>query len=131
MSQLRAPRHPETHRTSRYAPTELTTFVLTASLILIKPEQNEDYHIVLQEPSGRTMIVESPHPHCANGSRFAQEIAAVRAKIEAHFGGPITQKTPLQNLRVAVMGVGFFDSLHGQEGMATNGIELHPILDTR
>jgi len=27
------------------------------------------------------------------------------------------------------MGVGFFDSFEGQEGIAPNGIELHPIID--
>jgi len=53
----------------------------------------------------------------------------VRAKIDTHFGGPITRKTRPQNLRVSVTGVGFFDPIHGQEGVATNGIELHPILD--
>ena len=27
-----------------------------------------------------------------------------------------------------VRGVGFFDTLHGQRGVAPNGIELHPVL---
>jgi hypothetical protein len=26
-------------------------------------------------------------------------------------------------------GVGFFDRIHGQTGVAPNGIELHPVLD--
>lgn len=30
---------------------------------------------------------------------------------------------------VTITGVGFFDRNHGQEGVASNGIELHPILD--
>ena len=29
---------------------------------------------------------------------------------------------------VTVTGVGFFDVLHGQTGVAPNGIELHPVL---
>jgi len=29
---------------------------------------------------------------------------------------------------LTVTGVAFFDVLHGQEGVAPNGIELHPIL---
>jgi hypothetical protein len=28
-----------------------------------------------------------------------------------------------------VTGVGFFDRIHGQTGVAPNGIELHPVLD--
>jgi hypothetical protein len=30
---------------------------------------------------------------------------------------------------VTVTGVGFFDRIHGQTGVAPNGIELHPVLD--
>ena len=30
---------------------------------------------------------------------------------------------------VRITGVGFFDYLHGQRGVAPNGIELHPVLD--
>src|SRR5262249_26659759 len=127
LSQILAPLHPENRRDSRYAPTELKTFDVTGSLLVIKPEADQDYHIVVRDQRGRTMIVESPHPNCATGSRFAQEIQAVRAKIESHFGGPIQQKIRPQNLRVSVTGVGFFDRLHGQEGVAANGIELHPI----
>lgn len=29
---------------------------------------------------------------------------------------------------IQVSGVGFFDELHGQTGVAPNGIELHPVL---
>ena len=29
---------------------------------------------------------------------------------------------------VTVTGIAFFDPLHGQEGVAPNGIELHPVL---
>jgi hypothetical protein len=31
--------------------------------------------------------------------------------------------------RARLGGVAFFDYLHGQTGVAPNGIELHPILD--
>jgi hypothetical protein len=30
--------------------------------------------------------------------------------------------------RATILGVGFFDFLHGQTGVAPNGIELHPVL---
>ena len=35
---------------------------------------------------------------------------------------------PAVNVPVQVTGVLFFDFLHGQTGVAPNGIELHPIL---
>jgi hypothetical protein len=40
--------------------------------------------------------------------------------------GEITRLEP--NVPVSVTGVAFFDTLHGQEGVAKNGIELHPLL---
>ena len=35
------------------------------------------------------------------------------------------------NVPVQVTGVGFFDILHGQTGVAPNGIELHSVLDVQ
>ena len=32
-------------------------------------------------------------------------------------------------IKVRISGVGFFDFLHGQTGVAPNGRELHPILN--
>jgi hypothetical protein len=33
--------------------------------------------------------------------------------------------------RVRIRGVGFWDEIHGQTGVAPNGIELHPVLSIR
>src|SRR6185437_14144285 len=33
------------------------------------------------------------------------------------------------NIPVQIKGVGMFDFLHGQTGVAPNGIEIHPVLD--
>jgi hypothetical protein len=30
---------------------------------------------------------------------------------------------------VRITGVGFFDYIHGQHGVAPNGVELHPVLN--
>jgi hypothetical protein len=77
------------------------------------------------------MIVESPAPHCAQG-RFAQQIQAVRDAIDGQFPVFTEDETVMirvrLNIPVTVTGVAFFDTLHGQEGVAPNGIELHPTL---
>jgi hypothetical protein len=65
----------------------------------------------------RTMIAEAPSPLCTSGAtpiRRKQMIAARKA-------GRVCAKARL-------VGVAFFDFLHGQTGVARNGIELHPIL---
>jgi hypothetical protein len=106
----------------------LNVFAVSAILTVIKREKDEDYHLVLADPNdpGVTMIVESPDPHQALGSAFANGIASVRQTIDDQFG-PIRGKQH-PGIPVVVTGVAFFDPLHGQEGVAPNGIELHPLL---
>ena len=114
--------------TRRIAPTELTVWVVDATLTAFKLETDQDYHLVLTDVSGRTMIVEIPDPACVGpGSPFASAIAQARAKFDVELTAtPQFQKV---SIPVRVTGVGFFDHLHGQRGVAPNGIELHPVLD--
>jgi hypothetical protein len=103
-------------------------FAIAAILKVIKREADQDYHLVIADPqTGGTMIIESPDPGCAVGSRFAADIAGVRQTINQQFHGPIRGRHVV-NIPVNVTGIAFFDLLHGQEGVAPNGIELHPIL---
>lgn len=127
LRQIAAPINPNLRPDSRYSPTELTTYEVTGYITLIKAEADQDYHIVLADDAGRTMIVESTHPDCALKSRFKAEINQVRAALDQAFKGPITKPIKTRKL-VTVTGVGFFDHIHGQTGVAPNGIELHPIL---
>ena len=121
------PAHPEIRRNARFAPTELTTFKITGILTLIKRETDQDYHLVIADPANPrvTMIVEAPDPRCASGSHFLDNIVFVRHVLDQKFG-QIVRLEP--NVPVTVTGVAFFDTLHGQEGVAPNAIELHPIL---
>ena len=128
LAKIPAPLDAATRKSSRYAPVELTVYEVTGQMILLKREAVGDYHIVLQDGKDH-MIVKSPDPQCADGSRFSAEIIQVRQTINDSLGDrqEITARlTP--NVFVTVTGVGFFDRLHGQEGVAPNGIELHPIL---
>jgi hypothetical protein len=40
-------------------------------------------------------------------------------------------KTPTSPIVIEIVGVGFFDRLHNQTGMAPSGIEIHPVLSFR
>jgi len=44
-----------------------------------------------------------------------------------HIKGPINKPIKTRRL-VTVTGIGFFDHIHGQTGVAPHGIELHPML---
>ena len=78
-------------------------------------------HIVIQKGPAH-MIVEAPNaPTCtpnATAYRKRQMIAARKAVLKAGDGCA----------RAQITGVAFFDFLHGQTGVAPNGIELHPVL---
>jgi len=128
LAALPAPADPNAQPNSRFAPTETSTFMISATLSVIKQEKDEDYHLVIANPNdpSTTMIVESPDPHCAVGSVFANQIATVRQTIDNQFGRIRRKRRP--GIPVLVTGVAFFDVVHGQEGVAPNGIELHPLL---
>ena len=97
-----------------------------------KLEDDVDYHIVIQDDNGNTMITEIPCPCCsalAGGGPFAAGIANARQQFDARFTA--TDFFQIVSVPVQITGVGFFDFIHGQTGVAPNGIELHPVLDIR
>lgn len=122
---IAAPRNPDSRRDSRYSPTETTVYRVSGLLTLIKRERDGDYHLVIEDRHGRTMIVEAPSERCAIGSRFEKQIDQVRKLLASHYR--VTRKLH-PDVPVTVTGIGFFDRKHGQDGVAPNGIELHPLL---
>lgn len=112
---------------NRVAPTETTVFSVSATLTEFKLESDSDYHLVLSDSAGRTMIAEIPDPACVgSGSPFLPSIRTARSTFDARFA--VTTSFQTANVPVQVRGVGFFDFLHGQTGVAPNGIELHAVL---
>jgi hypothetical protein len=126
---MRAPAAPSPiPANNRVAPLETTQWVINATLTLYKLESDSDYHLVLQDANGLTMIGEIPSPTCVgSGSPFLSGITNARNEFNARFTATTSFQTA--NIPVKVTGVGMFDFLHGQTGVAPNGIELHPILD--
>lgn len=100
----------------------------------MRREDDKDMHLVIADPRiGGSMIVEIPHASCttdADPARQAQMEKASDALNSACGGLPSLKSRKVVTLRgkVTLTGVGFFDVIHGQGGVATNGIELHPIL---
>src|SRR6185312_400080 len=67
-------------------------------------------------------------PGCVGSSSpFLSGIRNARSQFDAKF--TVTTSFKTTNMAVTVTGVGFFDFLHGQTGVAPNGIELHAVLD--
>ena len=115
---------------NRIRPTETTIFQLHDTLTDFKLESDSDYHLILNDGAGHTMIAEIPDPACVGSSSpLLPDIRTARAEFDAKFTPNGTFQTT--NMPVTITGVGFFDFLHGQSGVAPNGIELHAVLDVQ
>jgi hypothetical protein len=113
---------------NRIQPTETTVFQLHATLTEYKLEADSDYHLVLNDGSGHSMIAEIADPACVgSGSPLTSSIQKARGEFNAKYNP--TTSFQNANVPVTVTGVGFFDFLHGQTGVAPNGVELHSVLD--
>ena len=113
---------------NRVSPYETTQWVLNATLTQYKLESDSDYHLILSDSSGNTMIAEIPSPSCVGaGSPFGPGITNSRNEFNSRYTATGSFQTA--NIPVQIKGVGMFDFLHGQTGVAPNGIEIHPVLD--
>lgn len=107
---------------------ELRIWRVTATITAYKLESDGDLHVVLSDGT-RTMIAEFPAASCVEASRWRSEINAARISAMRRLRPSVGVKHA--HLRATLTGVGFFDVLHGQLGVAPNGIELHPVVGIR
>lgn len=113
---------------NRIQPTETTVFQLQATLTEYKLEADSDYHLILSDGLGHTMISEMASPSCVgSSSRLLSGIQNARSEFDARYTP--TDSFQTANIPVTITGVGFFDFFHSQTGVAPNAIELHPVLD--
>jgi hypothetical protein len=121
------PSGPDARPDSRFTPTELTVYQVFGALTAVVKEPNGDYRLIIADPDHPeiTMIAVAPDPACALGSRFSDNVAAVRRSLDRK-SGQFPRLTP--GLPVTAAGIAFFSSLRGQAGAAPNGIELAPLI---
>lgn len=116
---------------NRISPLEYKTFKISALVVGYKLESDRDFHVVLADSAGRTMVAEIPDPQCdgAKSSDHAADYQAARSAL-IHLLGSAQQGQfkPGNNMAITITGVGFFDAVRGQIGGAPNGVELHPVL---
>jgi hypothetical protein len=131
IEQLRSLPAPRPLTEVRSAPYEYNTYTVSGVVTAIKAEADGDLHLVLTDPATRhTLIIESPDAaHCVRAApALRQQMAAARAAIVAALGYPSSTSFQRVNRAVTVSGPAFFDKLHGQAGVAPNGVEIHSIL---
>ncbi len=129
IANLRAFPTPATIPTNnRISPEETTVWIVNATLTLIKLETDQDYHLVIQDAAGLTMIAEIPAPSCVpTSSPMSPGVTKARAAVDAMFN--VTTSFQTVNVPVKITGVGMHDFPHGQTGAAPNQIELHSVID--
>lgn len=99
---------------------ERRTFRVRAILMAQSLQDDLDMHLVLADPSDRSMVLiaEIPDSSCALGSGQAHAFAEARRAAKL---------LPI-GIEIEVTGIAFWDDEHGQSGSAPNGIELHPVI---
>src|SRR5437588_6834851 len=101
---------------NRVSPAETTVWVINATMTKFKLENDSDYHIVISDASGNTMITEIPMPSCVEASSpFLSGIQTARSKFDAQFNVTTTFQTV--SVPVQIIDVGMFDFLIGQIGV--------------
>jgi hypothetical protein len=132
VSALRRLQRPARVPERRIRPVEFRTYRVRVRLVEAKLEDDRDVHLVVADPrrAGATMIVELPDVACSGPNRSVKRATMRRARraFERSCGPPSSSRfVPLRGT-ATIVGVAFFDRLHGQRGLAPNGIELHPLV---
>jgi hypothetical protein len=117
---------------SRGSGVESTLYEVRARLVSAKVEEDNDIHLVIKElTTSGTMIVEFPlAPGCTTNATTGAKTRMKNARNAFGDACGIPGSSHFTKLkgRATIRGIGFFDFLHGQTGVAPNGIELHPVL---
>jgi hypothetical protein len=98
----------------------------------MKIEDDSDVHLVVADPTdaSHTMIVEFPNADSVRSAGPTSRRRMARARTALmNACGPARQSSFRLLIGTAtITGVAFFDVIHGQRGVAPNGVELHPAL---
>jgi hypothetical protein len=117
----------------RFAPWELQAVRIRATIVGWKTETDNDYHIVVSDMTNpsETMIIEPPSSACSGAcsSGYGSLYQSARNAFVACLGSPPSSFTaPGKTVVADITGIPMFDLLHGQTGVAPNGIEIHPVM---
>ena len=131
VTNLRLLNGPVMHEDSpRFGGVKRQTIRARAQVVEAKVEEDSDIHLVIAPRThrARTMIVEFPAPQCVASPFKPPEMRAARRVLLSRCPAIGSSDFTIRHGSVTITGVGFWDILHGQTGVAPNGIELHPVL---
>jgi hypothetical protein len=133
---LPAPHDPDAIATRRIPGVENILWRLTrVRLIGYRIEADSDFHLILRDDQGRSLVAEIPAPFCTS-SKMKNLFAAARSAVERIGGHPASARWWWTDYRgeqlyISITGYGFFDFEHGVNGASANDIELHPVVSVQ
>lgn len=111
---------------------ETTIWTIDATIFKYKKEGgahgDSDYHLAIKNAAGKTMIAEIPDPGCLTNTPEPLKDMITQARADFDAVLTATGSFKATNKKVRLTGPGLFDKIHGQLGVAPNGIEIHPVI---
>lgn len=123
---------PSINRNSRHT-SECTVYEMRCSIVGYKRESGDkDIHIILEdEETEETLVAELPSSRCSaiKSTSRSKLFFELEKWFVINIGYPTSNFVYLKkHIPVLITGIGYFDYVHGQIGMASNGREIHPVL---
>jgi hypothetical protein len=112
----------------RYDAVEDSCYTTVVTITEMRVESDSDWHLVITDGTGNTMIAECPCPNCTSvaASHYIGDFIGARNWIAANIGNVTNTSISIKNVQVT--GQAFIDPPHGQSGAAPNNLELHSII---
>jgi hypothetical protein len=119
VEQLIRIRPPKWSPRARRHPVERRMVTVDVEVLTYKHESDGDIHAVIRGRPGAVMIAEFLDVLCAE-KRWRRQLVQAR--------GDFIDAMGMHHACLRLTGPIFFDKIHGQVGVAKNGIEIHPVL---
>ena len=112
---------------------ETSLYSISCYIIGYKKEKGDkDIHVIISDiKTGETMVAEIPNTECSElrGTSRYNSFVDLNLWFEKNIGHASSRfHFPDKLIPVKLTGIGFWDFLHGQKGMAKNGREIHPVI---
>jgi len=114
---------------------ETPVYSIDCYILEYKEEEDRDIHVIIQGiNTDETMVIEIVNPECSSIKRTSRynQLKELYEWFTRNIGIPTNSFISLDKPKLAtITGIGFWDFLHGQNGMAENGREIHPVLSMK
>ncbi len=111
---------------------ETSLYTIECYIVGFAEEKDRDIHIVIADiNTDVTMVAEIVSPECSDVQTTSRYLLFkyIYDWFSDHIGIPKHSFIILDECKfVTITGIGFWDHIHGQKGMAGNGREIHPVL---